>query len=94
MKTNVAEYLAVCIPVPDGGLSIMFPDVKGCVSYGRNMDEAKCNAAEALSLHIDGIAEDGDQLPVPKFKGNITHPGDVVIRVRVPVNENVCAVLA
>lgn len=81
MKTM--EYLALCIPVKDGGLSVMFPDVKGCVSYGRDIEEAKRNAAEALALHAQGMAEDGDELPPPAFDGSGVQDGDIVARIRV-----------
>ncbi|MFX0203692.1 MAG: type II toxin-antitoxin system HicB family antitoxin, partial [Candidatus Hodarchaeota archaeon] len=44
---------------------VSFPDFPGCITAGRNIDEAKDMAQEALTLHIQGMIEDGAQLPVP-----------------------------
>ncbi len=41
---------------------VSFP---GCVTAGRDLDEARRMAAEALSLHIAGMIEDRDALPAP-----------------------------
>ena len=40
------------------------PDVPGCVATGKTRDETARNIVEALSLHIDGLSEDG--LPIPE----------------------------
>ena len=48
-----------------GGFGVVFPDLPGCVSAGATVQEAAANAAEALALHIEGMAEDGDPIPEP-----------------------------
>ena len=45
-------YLAVFEPIGNGAYSIYFPNVLGCVSYGKNFQEAQAMAQEALELHI------------------------------------------
>jgi predicted RNase H-like HicB family nuclease len=42
-----------------------FPDFPGCITGGESIDEAKDLAQEALILHIQGMVEDGDPLPIP-----------------------------
>jgi predicted RNase H-like HicB family nuclease len=42
-----------------------FPDFAGCVTAGTTLDEARQMAAEALSLHIAGMLEDGQAIPDP-----------------------------
>ena len=45
---------------------IIFPDFPGCVSVGDTVEEAYKNGIEALSLHINGMKEDGeDNIPEP-----------------------------
>ena len=44
---------------------LYFPDFDGCASGGANAKEVVSNAREALCLHIYGMEEDGDGLPVP-----------------------------
>ena len=59
-------YIALAEEGPHGGYGVSFPDLPGCVSAGDDMDDAVKNAAEALSLHLDGMIEDGDELPEPR----------------------------
>lgn len=56
-------YIALVEEAQDGGYGVSFPDLPGCVSGGDDMDDAVKNAAEALSLHLDGMIEDGETLP-------------------------------
>lgn len=50
---------------PDDGFGVVFPDLPGCVSAGDTVQQAAENAAEALALHIEGMAEDHDPIPAP-----------------------------
>lgn len=47
----------------DGGYGVVFPDLPGCVSFGSDYDTAISGAEEALSLHLEGMAEDGEAFP-------------------------------
>ena len=44
---------------------VSFPDFPGCVTAGKTLEEARRMAAEALALHIGGMAEDGEAIPPP-----------------------------
>ncbi len=56
-------YGTVC----QGGTSygIVFLDFLGCVSAGDSLEEVIAMGHEALQLHIDGMAADGDAIPEP-----------------------------
>ena len=56
------SYYAVLEPAAEG-IGVVFPDLDGCVSFGADADEAVANAHEALSLHLEGMAEDGASAP-------------------------------
>ncbi|MFD2206624.1 type II toxin-antitoxin system HicB family antitoxin [Kiloniella antarctica] len=43
----------------------VFPDLPGCVTSGESVHDVMVMAEEALSLHITGMHEDGDELPTP-----------------------------
>ena len=60
-------YVATFDPHDDGSgvYDVTFADLPGCVSHGKNLDEALRMAAEALSLHVGGMLEDGLALPSP-----------------------------
>jgi predicted RNase H-like HicB family nuclease len=76
-------YLAVFETDESSGISVYFPDVKGCVSCGDNFDHALKMAKEALSLHIYGIEKDGEQLPLRTDKIPKTGAGDLIVPVSV-----------
>ncbi|WP_432481000.1 type II toxin-antitoxin system HicB family antitoxin [Moraxella sp. ZY200743] len=45
---------------------VIVPDIAGCFSAGDTPEEAIKNAYEAISLHLESMAEDGDTLPTAK----------------------------
>ena len=61
----MANYIAIVHKEAKSDFGVSFPDFPGCITAGKNIDEAKDMAQEALTLHIQGMLEDGEQLPVP-----------------------------
>ena len=61
----MANYIAIVHKEAKSDFGVSFPDFPGCITAGKNIDEAKDMAQEALTLHIQGMLEDGDRLPVP-----------------------------
>ena len=61
----MANYIAIVHKDPKSDFGVSFPDFPGCVTAGRNIDEAKDMAQDALTLHIQGMLEDADRLPDP-----------------------------
>ena len=47
----------------DSDWNVVFPDLPGCVTAGRLLDEAVAFAEEALALHVHGLREDGGAPP-------------------------------
>lgn len=47
----------------DGAFGISFPDFPGAISTGTTLDEALRKGEQALALHIEGMAEDGAEIP-------------------------------
>lgn len=50
---------------------VSFPDLPGCISAGATLDEARALAAEALALHLEGLAEDGEAFPEPSTLADV-----------------------
>ncbi|MCH8862279.1 MAG: type II toxin-antitoxin system HicB family antitoxin [Proteobacteria bacterium] len=44
---------------------VYFPDFDGCVSVGNTVPEVMRNAEEVLVFHIQGMQEDGEDIPLP-----------------------------
>ena len=61
----MANYIAIVHKDHASDFGVSFPDFPGCITAGSDIDEAKDMAQEALTLHIQGIFEDGDELPIP-----------------------------
>ncbi len=59
------NYIAVVHKEPTSDYGVSFPDFPGCITAGKSIDEAKDLAYEALLLHLEGLREDGQQLPAP-----------------------------
>lgn len=59
------QYIGLIHKDPDSDYGVSFPDFPGVVTAGRTLDEARDMAEEALALHIEGLAEDGEAVPEP-----------------------------
>lgn len=57
------SYVALIRKASDSDYSVDFPDVPGCVTAGKDLDEALAFAREALAGHLQLLAEDGEALP-------------------------------
>jgi predicted RNase H-like HicB family nuclease len=57
-------YLVV-IGKTSTGYSAHCPDVLGCAATGKTVEDVVANMKEALELHFEGMAEDGDPVPKP-----------------------------
>ncbi|KYC29288.1 Uncharacterized 14.9 kDa protein in rep-hol intergenic region [Sterolibacterium denitrificans] len=45
---------------------VVVPDLPGCFSAGDSAEDAFTNAVEAIEAHCEILAEDGDDIPVPR----------------------------
>ncbi len=74
----MANYIAIVHKEAESDFGVSFPDFPGCITAGKDIDEAKDMAQEALSLHIHGMYEDGEQLPVSSRLEEIMSDPDYV----------------
>jgi len=59
------KYLIVIEPTQTG-FSAYSPDLQGCVSTGRTRDEVEKNMRDAIAFHLDGLREEGQEVPEPR----------------------------
>ena len=86
----MANYIAVVHKDPKSDFGVSFPDFPGCITAGSSIDEAKDMAHDALSLHIKGMLEDGENIPPPsKLEDIMDNPdySDAVAILVVTVSE-------
>jgi predicted RNase H-like HicB family nuclease len=55
----------IVIEKAEANYSAYVPDLPGCVSTGRTVEDVKRNIAEAIDFHIQGLIEDGEPVPPP-----------------------------
>ena len=60
----MTSYIGLIRKDTDSDFGVDFPDFPGCISAGTTLDEARRMAQEALELHVGGMIEDGEALPV------------------------------
>ncbi len=63
------KYLII-IEKSETGYSAYSPDLAGCVSTGTTVEETEMNMREAIEFHIDGLKEDGYDIPRPTSRSS------------------------
>lgn len=48
---------------PDSSYGVSVPDLPGCITAGDTIEEALTLVVEAIKLHLEGMLEDGLELP-------------------------------
>jgi predicted RNase H-like HicB family nuclease len=59
------RYVAI-IDGRSGAFGVVIPDLPGCTSGGRTVDDALRNAVEAVTLWVEDARADGEQVPKPR----------------------------
>lgn len=87
MKKDYYIYPAI-FEYDKDGISILFPDLPGCISCASNDEEALYMAKDALGLFIASCEEDGDELPSPTSLNKIklkSNQRPALIEVNMPL---------
>jgi predicted RNase H-like HicB family nuclease len=76
---QVYEYTVVLEPTEPIGYSVYVPALPGVVTAGDTIEEALAMAREAIAIHLRGLIEDRQQVPIEAPPRPRTH------RLRLPV---------
>lgn len=57
------HYNLVFKPEPEGGFTVIAPILPGCVTYGKNLKEAKEMAKDAILGYIASLKKHGEKIP-------------------------------
>jgi predicted RNase H-like HicB family nuclease len=55
----------IIIEETNTGYSAYSPDLPGCAATGHTRDEVEANVREAIQFHIDGLKQEGYEVPEP-----------------------------
>lgn len=58
----------VVIENEDGHYGAYAPDLPGCVAVGDTLEEVQRNMEGAIRMHIKGMLEDNEPIPVPQSR--------------------------
>lgn len=83
IRNNTMDYVAYLHKEPKSDFGVSFPDFPGCVTAGKTLEEARRMAVEALKLHVEGMLEDGEEIPEPSTLDDLA--GDPAMRGAVAV---------
>lgn len=105
----MSSYIAIIHKDPESDFGVSFPDFPGCVTAAKSLDEARSMAREALEFHIEGMLEDGEDIPAPStldqimkdpdFASGVAFLVDVrprakAVRVNVTLDDNLLSAIA
>ena len=62
------KNVIVTVEMTENNYSAYIETLLGCVTTGKTMNELKRNMYEAVEFHLEGMVEDGDDIPA-EFKG-------------------------
>ena len=57
---------AIVIEKAESNFSAYVPDLPGCVATGKTIEETENLIREAIGFHLQGMREDGLQIPEPR----------------------------
>lgn len=60
---KILRYNLIFKPEPEGGFTVIVPSLAGCVTYGKNLKEAKEMACDAISGYLYSLKKHGEPIP-------------------------------
>ncbi len=65
---KISSYFAIFEPATEGGFNVSFPNFPGCITFGKNYEEAKKMAKEVLELWLEELTSQKQQIPFKVFR--------------------------
>ncbi|MER8751405.1 type II toxin-antitoxin system HicB family antitoxin [Mesorhizobium sp. M1050] len=59
------QYIGLIHKDGESDFGVSFPDFPGLITAGKDLDDARVMAEEALAFHVEGLVEDGEAIPEP-----------------------------
>jgi len=57
------SYRILLRPEPEGGYTVIIPSLPGCITYGKNIEEAKKMALDAIRAYLESLKKHGEPIP-------------------------------
>jgi len=62
-QSHKVKYTAVFEPHEQGGYTVTVPALKGCVTEGLDLNEARLMARDAIEGYIESLQKDNEPIP-------------------------------
>ncbi len=84
MKQTKLQFNVIFRPEPEGGFTVVVPALPGCISYGRNLKEARQMTVDAICGYVASLKKHKE--PIPSDEETF------ISSIRLPLNKSpVCA---
>ncbi len=80
VKHKNLQYNVIFRPEPEGGFTVLVPSLPGCISYGKDLKEAKEMVVDAIECYIGSLEKHDEEIP-PSDKENIVD----LVSVTIPI---------
>lgn len=60
---KILHYNLIFRPEPEGGFTVIVPSLPGCVTYGKNLKEAKKMARDAIGAYLISLKKHKEIIP-------------------------------
>lgn len=57
------RYNVIFRPEPEGGFTVIIPILPGCITYGRDLEEARKMAIDAIEGYLISLKKHGESIP-------------------------------
>jgi antitoxin HicB len=57
------RYTVVLVRGEEHGFTVLVPELPGCITEGDDVEQALGNARDAITVHLAGLAADGEAIP-------------------------------
>jgi predicted RNase H-like HicB family nuclease len=65
-RGEIMSRFLIIIEKGDSNYSAYAPDLPGCIATGKTLEEVKTNMRQAIKMHVEGMLEDRESIPVPQ----------------------------
>lgn len=74
MKSTELNYTVIFQKEKEGGYTAIVPSLPGCVTYGKNLEEAKKMVKEAIELYLKSLKDHNEEIPTQEevFYGQVS----------------------
>lgn len=63
LKKKLLKYTVIYSAEPEGGFTVTVPSLPGCVTFGKNLEEAEVMAKDAIKLYLESLKAHKEAIP-------------------------------